>query len=190
MLKQLAALAVAVLVAGVPAVAGAETVTRHRTYETAVTNGFPGGWLLVDCAPGYGPASDDCDPSGATEDGSVDVGGVVIPADGTADGATEVQVRIVDDVWGAGAVAGYVCALGFAHDSCAEQQSGFELFCGESSPVSPHTGEIKEVHVTVLGTWWQVVACDPAMAPTGGTSGGVINPAAGIYAEFGVPGST
>lgn len=184
MIRRLTVLAVAFLVVAVPLTANAETITRHRTYEATLT-----GFFGVECAPGYVLGIDDCDPTDRTDDGSIDVGAVRIPADGALAGATEVQVSIVDDVWGPDAVAGYVCALGTDdfYSNCGEQQSGYDTFCGKSEPVSPHTGEIGEVWVYVLGPRYQALFCDPAGAPTGGTSGGVLTDDGGIYAGFTVP---
>lgn len=167
--------------------ATAETVTRRRTYETAISNSGPAAFLL-DCVPGHLPGGD-CDPTGQTGDGSIDVGGASIAPDAATRNATAVRVRVVDDVRGAGVVGAGVC-WDLDGDRVCHPEEASARFCGQGpwlTPVEDPRGWVR-VEVFVYSGLRHALYCPDA--PTqGGTSGGVLDPAAGIYVDFRLPGS-
>lgn len=188
-----AAVAALLVAAGPVALAQSDdVVTRHRTYETAVTNQVFG--IIWTCPTGFvlGAAGQDpdCDPAGQTQDGSFDLGGAIFRPDPTTADATGVRVRIVDDAWGGGAVAGFVCITYDDNHICPEEDGWplNEVFCGASSTLPLEPGGGWSILVFVHGSSGQALYCDPADAPTGGTSGGVLTEEGGVYADFTVPG--
>lgn len=179
----------------------------HRTYEL----GPPGDFLVSDCVTGDerttywrhpldvsaagAPASDasgpeapqaSCDPAGQTQDGSIDVGGAVVRSGDVPDGVRSLQTDIVDDVFGADAVGGLVCNDRDGDLICGETADG-ELranFCGTTPPLTiPPPRDWHAVVVFVNGPVAQTIDCDAAAAPTA-TTGGVLDPAAGIFLAF------
>lgn len=190
----LVAAALMLVAAGPVALAqSGDIVTRHRTYETALNNLQP-YFFLLNCPTGYvleeAGQEGDCDPTGQTQDGSIDVGGVAIYPDEATENATKVRVRIVDDVWGPNAVAGYACVLTSPHQFCAQDSYPPDKtsFCGDSGwELDTFDGDWHVLYVWVLGAVHQHYMCEPYDAITGGTSGGVLTEDGGIYADFVVP---
>lgn len=159
---------------------GAAPVTMHRTYELGPT------FFVWSCPPG--DAGLDCDPTGQTQDDSIDLGGVQIFAEDVPVGVDTVQASVVDDVWGAGVVAGFLCTEENGDNICGDTEAGEvqQNFCGQSEVMDiPPAPNWEKVDVFVSFPVWQVEHCDPTAAPTGATSGGVANPAAGIFITFG-----
>lgn len=163
--------------------AGASTLTLHATYE--ITPFTMTG--LVDTQP---------DPVGVTPDGYWDLNGVlfscpqvqgsyVVVEDSNHDGCgtwNELQAMIVDDVWGSNAVFGMVCVDGngdfICEDTPAEPKS---FFCGTSPVIDFEPYEEGSITVWLGGTTGQAMYCDPGDAPTGAETGGILNPAGGVY---------
>lgn len=163
--------------------ASAVTKTFHATYEIAPWTATGVGWSQPD-------------PVGVTGDGWIDVAGVTFdcPADHHAIGPisqardgcgewTAAQASIVDDVWGAGTVVGAFCIDLDHSDVCGEEEKDEpkEIFCGTSSKYEFAPFHEGYFYIAVWGTYGQALSCDPTAAPTGGTTGGILNPHGGIY---------
>lgn len=150
------------------------------------------------------------DPTGLSEDGAINkgvcafhtpdtdpgessgLGPVHILLNGitTIDGQYSVaQASIVDDVYGS-AVGGAVCA-DFNHDHlCGDPDEGepLETFCGTSPTITVGQDTDGDGHddfgwglvVGVNGPFWQALNCDATAAPAS-TTGGVMDPAGGIF---------
>lgn len=156
--------------------------TKHRTYEL----GTPGDHLVSNCVAAT--VADGCDPTGATPDGSVDLGGFVWTPEDLPTGTDAVQVTVCDDVWGCEAVGGRVCVDVNAHNVCGETHAHepYVPFCGGGSPVVslPSGSSFGAVVLFLNGPEEQNTRCFPD-APAGATTGGIVDPAAGVYASFG-----
>lgn len=187
MRNKLLSLTLTVLLSAVPAAYaghGGLPVTYHTTYEFSTT--------LEDFAVD--------DPAGVTHDGQINTGAARFLPQGedgrpahmkarVPDGVDAVQASIVDDLWGPGVVAGFICTDEDENNVCGEQADKGEvqaIFCGDSPivsiPASPNWDYLA-VYVS-LAPWWQLQDCDPNEAPTGALAGGVINPNAGIFTTF------
>lgn len=100
---------------------------------------------------------------------------------------SSVQASIIDDLWGPGVVAGFLCTDENANDVCGETDEGevARWFCGDSAPVAvPPSPDLDAVAVFVGGPIAQAQHCDATEAPTGGTTGGVLNPGNGVFLTF------
>lgn len=184
--RNVAATAVALLlaVALAPLAAGGHggtPVTLRATYETARPNAWPVG-LVWACPTGYllGLAGQeaDCDPTGQTQDGSIDLGGAVFVNDdpgGPLADTTRLRLAVVDDVFGAGVVAATFCIDGV----CDEETENQGTFCGDSGVIEVPDGW-SDVVVWVWGPTGQALHCDIQEA-LGGTSGGVLTEDGGIF---------
>lgn len=171
--------AASLLILGVPVQAGhgGDPLTVHKTYEEAVHN--TAGLILVQQFD---------DPTGQTQDGTLHLGGAGFYPEDVVPGVDSVQASIVDDVYGAGTVVGWITSDENGNNIGGEEEHGevSVFFCGQSQPVSiPPSPDWYFIIIGVGGEIHQALICNPAAAPTGGTSGGVLNPAGGIYATFG-----
>lgn len=170
--------AASLLLVAVPAQAGHgdAPLTVHQTYEEAHHN--QGGFFLV---------FREDDPTGQTQDGTLDLGGTAFFPEDVEPGVDSLQASIVDDIYGAGTVVGWICSDENGDNLCDpadEEISSF--FCGQSQVVSiPPSPDWHFVIVGVGGPLSQALLCDPSQAPLGGTSGGVLNPNGGIFGTFG-----
>lgn len=159
---------------------GGDPVTLRATYEVGP---LPGVWT---CIPGS--LLDGCDPTGLSQDGSIDAGGARWFPDEVPEGVDVVQASIVDDVWGANVIAAnlFTCAGGNAICGDEEQGEVSVIFCGTSPPVDiPAAPAWEQVGVFLGYAVWQYTVCDFTDAPTGATTGGVLDPAGGIFVTFG-----
>lgn len=189
MRKTLAVLTAIGLLAGalavVPAASAQETTVVHVTYEWAQT-----GITVEDSSEYFGV----CPP--ATNDGWCDIGGTEFfcnPPEGSIDDAREpgcdftlAQVSIVDDLWGAGVVVGIVATDVNGNHITGEEDEGevSETFCGDSSSFDIPDLEgpnYASIAIFLPGPDAQATNCDPAAAPTGATTGGILDPAGGIF---------
>lgn len=175
-------------------------VTAHCTYEVGEWD--PPALITIDYAAP--------DPTGLTADGAINdtvcvfhtpdsdpgensnLGPIHFFLDGviTIDGQYSVaQTSIVDDVFGS-AIGGAMCA-DFNHDHiCGSADDGepANSFCGTSPAVAVGHDTDGNGHadfgwglvVGVNGWYDQVLNCDPVAAPQS-TTGGVLDPAGGIY---------
>lgn len=156
---------------------GGDPITIHRTYEVGFT------YAGVHCVPGY--ATVDCDPTGQTQDGSIDAS-VVWYEKAAGDlpaGVDAVQASVIDDIFGPGIIGGHICTDegGDGNDICGEAHETNEAFCGQSSVVDiPRIWQA--VGVFLGGPVRQTLSCDPTQGIA--TSGGVLNPAGGVYLIF------
>lgn len=151
---------------------GGDPVIVHRTYEEAHHNfAILTGFRFED-------------PTGLTADGTIDLGGAVIFPEDVPDGVNTVQASIVDDIWGPGAVAGWLCVDVNGDSICDPEDDEPSLFfCGDSVVVDiPAAPGWNFINIIVAGSFTQALICDITAAPTGGTHGGVLDPAGGIFA--------
>lgn len=157
---------------------GGDPVSIHATYELGPT------FFVWSCPPG--DAGLGCDPTGQTQDGSIDLGGVQIFAEDVPRGVDSVQAAVVDDVFGPGSVAGFLCTEEDGNNVCGETDKGeaAQVFCGSSSTLSiPPAPNWEKTDVFVSYYGWELTDCD--LADGFATSGGVLNPNAGIFVTFG-----
>lgn len=165
---------------------GGPSKTLHRTYEFAHHNQGP-FWAAGDCITGEETGGAlACDPTGQMQDGSFDVGGVwehqhdpEVPH-----GTDGVQVRVVDDIWGGGVLAASLCTDDDDDQLCGETGEGEVrvTFCGDSPSIS--LSGMWHIAVAVVGGGVrQALWCDINDAPAA-TSGGVLDPDAGIFLTF------
>lgn len=142
------------------------------------------------------------DPTGLTTDERLDLGGCtwMFPASGGEPDPMEdtrtvdkewnrAEPAIVDDVWGIG-VGGVVCNDGDGDGVCGELHEDEQVAAFCSSPAlltsekdwdgDGHDDFGASLRVEVNGPLRQALQCEPQTAPTG-TSGGLLNPAAGIF---------
>lgn len=165
---------------------GGAAISVHRTYEF----GPAGDFQANNCVTGNEDLGTGCDPTGQTQDGSIDYGGLIVTPDNpqVVDGMDSTQASIVDDVFGAEQVGGAICTDengdGTACDEDAGEVNG--QFCG-SSPVFevPAAPNFDAVVVFINGPMFQFFqGCDMTVAPTS-TTGGVLNPNGGVFFTFG-----
>lgn len=188
----LAAAVLVLMVAPFATATHSAPITEHRTYETALHN-YGAVALAWTCPTGFvtGQVGEpDCDPTGTTQDGSIDLGGFVVTRDeddATMDDISAVTISIVDDVWGPGVVSGSAGTDEDDDNIAGEEDEGEARvdFCGDSAPM-----DVSGAHsdwVAIAGFVWggvkQALDCD-ITAASGGTSGGVLDPAAGVFVTF------
>lgn len=174
--------AIGLLVGALAMAPAVSAQTFHQTYEVGPTYGAFRCYATVDVEQDVNP-NEDCDPTGLTQDDSIDTGGAIFLPDEVAPGATSLQASIVDDVFGSDTTAGYLCTDQNDNNVCGETDQGEvrELFCG-ASPVVPIPTPDKWDAAVVFASYpgWMVTqGCDGF-----GTTGGVLDPAGGIYATF------
>lgn len=145
------------------------------------------------------------DPTGLTDDGYVNQGGCLwefaataqappssaiegqVPVDGEY---SSFQLAVVDDVFGP-ALGANAC-LDVDNDRiCGEDDEGEVsfAFCGTSPVIEPEIDSDGNGHqdlgsnlmVFLNGPHHQVTNCDPSANPYGGTTGGVLDPAGGLF---------
>lgn len=147
---------------------GGDPVTIHRTYEQGTT--FVG--------------THQDDPTGLTQDGTLDIGMTVVIPDELPPGIDSVETFIVDDTFGPGVVAGSFCVYVDDDTMCGEEDDGEpnEIFCGSSPTLSLPSGWWR-IDVWVHGPFHQAQFCDPTQGFA--TSGGVLNANGGIFLTFG-----
>lgn len=185
---------IALLLAGAGTVAADHnaTFTSHCTYEVGV--GDP-NWLTME------------DPTGLTSDGKINFNGCNFeflasggsepaPGDILVEGEyTELQVSIVDDVFGT-QLGAWVGQDADDNGVNGEDEKGeiSKVFCGGSSRVfvsekdwdgDGHADFGAEMVVLTNGPFRQVYWCGSTANPVGATTGGVLNPAGGIYLSLG-----
>lgn len=181
----LLAIGVGLLLTAAPALAGhgGDPISVQRTYEVG-----PIEVGAVTCIGNPQGLTGSCDPTGQTQDGSIDVGGAIFTADDLPDGVDAFQATIVDDIWGPDVVSGDMCTDEDGNDVCGETDKGEveEEFCGSSSVVSiPPVPNFDSATVFVEGPQEQTTnGCSTTAAPTGATTGGVLNPNGGIFITF------
>lgn len=174
----------AILLAMVPvatATHGTDSLDQRRTYEV------PPVWndLALMSSTNLG------DPTGTTEDGSLDGGGVIfardaLPAAHRGD-VRSVDVSIVDDQWGPEVVMGTICVEIDGDDLCGEGFEPWQWFCGSLEGFDVPAGWV-EVQVYLAGPGAQFLwdECPFEPAPTGATTGGVRTDDGGVFATFGL----
>lgn len=175
------------------------TATDRCTYEIAATGDFWENTMHPD-------------PTGLTNDGTLNWGGCLWAFPDTDPGGSNVwdnieqgrvvegefstlQISIIDDVFG-NSVGGLACN-DVNHDYvCGTEEDGefSTTFCGQSDVFESETSYGGDpahadfgyaVAVFVNGPERQVTAgCDVTAAPIGGTSGGYLNPAGGLFLAF------
>lgn len=106
------------------------------------------------------------------------------------------QVSVVDDVWGSGIVGGFFCNDSDDTHTCDDANPDERLvdFCGESPVVTAESdtdGDGRKdfgfhIFVVLAGPVMQVLNCpaDATTNPIGATTGGVLDPAGGIYMTY------
>lgn len=152
---------------------GGGPVSQRRTYELAAHNN--GAGFVLDCPLGTGGVLG-CDPTGQAQDGSVDLGGAVfVPPDDHA--VSSVSIQVFDDR--SRTVFGQVCQDVNADGVCGDQHDLFYPFC-DTTGVLPVRGPVV---VFVYGVVDTTLNCAPSL---GATTGGVLDPSAGIFATFSV----
>lgn len=109
---------------------------------------------------------DDCDPTGQTEDGSIDLGGIILR---DLDGVSAVEAHVTDDVFG-DAVGGRLCEDHDDNNICGEPDKGEALlpFC-ETGGVLGVGLDTVSIGIFVNGSYGQAEHCDPTEAPTSTT---------------------
>lgn len=144
------------------------------------------------------------DPAGVTQDGYISWGGCGWEFVDTDTGDypvfsqfrdvtgeyTSLQLAIVDDVFGS-TVGGFACGDVDSNYVCGEDDKNeiVAQFCGTSptfTAVGDADGDGHEDFGGFMGTfvngpYRQAMNCDATEAPTGATSGGVLDPAGGIF---------
>lgn len=168
-----AALVIAPILVVPPVLAGhgGDPITSHVTYEIGPT------W-------GYGNLED---PVGITQDNSIDTGGAKWFGDEMPRGVDKVQVTIIDDVWGGNVIGASVATDENGNNIYGEEENGevSAEFCGTSPVVDIPPAPAWDAVIVFAGQpYRQYLACDPTAAPTGATTGGVVNPHGGIYGTF------
>lgn len=156
-----------------PALAGhgGSPIRDHQTYEFAPTWGYS-SWG---------------DPAGVTDDGNFQTGGAKWFGEDLPVGVDAVQVSVVDDVWGAGVIGASLATDVDDNSIYGEEEQGEVAvqFCGNSPVVDliPTPGWAALI-VFVGQPYRQYLNCDPLDAPTGATTGGVLDPAGGVFGTF------
>lgn len=100
---------------------------------------------------------------------------------------------IVDDVWGTGGIGAVLCNDGDGDGTCGETDEGEERseFCGGGPPFTSDVDWDGDGHpdfgasltLLVNGPGVQTLRCG-SMAPVGGTTGGVVDPAGGAFVSL------
>lgn len=99
------------------------------------------------------------------------------------------QATVVDDVFGT-TVGARLCFNFDDNRLCGDHEKEIVLsFCGTSPVLDSAVDSDGDGHrdfgsyiaVYVMGPINQAMSCDPAAAPIGGTSGGILNPSGGIF---------
>lgn len=178
------AMAAMLVALGVPSAAaghGGEPVTSHRTYEWGQTE-----VIAINCATGSSTLGTGCDPTGQTQDGSIDIAGIIWTPDELPDGVDSVQTAIVDDVFGSGVISGDACTDENGNNVCGETEEG-EVeteFCGSSATFDIPPAPNWDAFVVFLeGVLEQNLnGCTPDAYAT---TGGVLNPNGGVFTTFG-----
>lgn len=158
-------------------------ITVHRTYEFGPT----GDRYAGNCMTGNEDLGTSCDPTGQTQDNSIDHGAVIVGPGDVPEGVDAAQAAIVDDVWGAGVVGGAICTDEDGDSTYCEEDEG-EVngqFCGQSDTVSfPPAPNWDGVAIWINGIIFQTLqGCDLTAAPFS-TTGGVLNPNGGVFYTF------
>lgn len=145
------------------------------------------------------------DPTGLTSDGYVNQGGCLWEFSATAEdppsSAIEGQVpvdgeygsfqlSVVDDVFGP-ALGARACLDVDNNRICGEDEKGEVSFsfCGTSPVIEPeldtdgndHPDLGSNLMVFLNGPHHQALDCDPTVNPWGGTTGGILDPAGGLF---------
>lgn len=177
MRKTLIGFGIAILLLTVPLAAADHDLSAHRTYEF----GPPGDYIIIQCVTGNEQLGTDCDPTGTTQDGSIDLGGAIFSGEELA-GFTTVEASIVDDVFGSGTVGFWLCAHIEGSGACDDPGELMGQFCGSSGAQTLPDG-YDSFTVFVNGAIFQALDCDATQAPTS-TSGGLLDPSGGIFLSF------
>lgn len=144
------------------------------------------------------------DPTGLTTDGGINLGGcnwrleprhadvpsASVPLEADPDVA---QVSIVDDFFG-NEVGAFFCNDANDDHTCADENPDeiLQFFCGTSPPFQAEAdtdGDGRKdfghhIFVALNGPVWQALECDATTNPVGAVSGGVLDPAGGVFMQY------
>lgn len=179
MRNALIGIGIATLLLAAPLAAADHDLTKQATYEF----GPPGDLITITCLTGDEDLGTDCDATDLTQDDSIDIGGFIIGAE-DLQGFTTGQGSIVDDVFGANVVGGWLCTDNDGDGGACDESSGEMrvIACGVWPPSSLPSA-FDAVAGFVNGPVFQTLDCDPVQAPTS-TSGGLLDPSGGIFVSF------